>query len=121
MKTDYIDLIEPTPTLHSKKCKFIAFCIKIFLQYAMFIAAFIAWYLYDYFIAGATLLISFIIIGIVRAKMRNSVIPSHQREYHYNDEGIATWFTAKELCSQITPLSSELQLHNAIQKDLERK
>ena len=121
MKTDYIDLIEPTPTLHSKKCKLIAFIIKIFLQYAMFGAAFIAWYLYDYFIAGATLLISFIIIGIIRAKIRNSVIPPHQREYHYNDEGIAAWFSAKELCYEISSLSSESQSHNAIQKGLERK
>ncbi len=121
MKTDYIDLIEPTPTLHSTKCKFIAFVIKTFLQYAIFLAAFIAWYLYDYFIAGATLLISFIIIGIVRAKMRNSVIPSHQREYQYNDEGIATWFTAKELCIEASSLSNESQSHNAVRKGLERK
>jgi len=121
MKTDYIDLIEPTPTLHSKKCKLIVFIIKIFLQYAMFVTAFIAWYLYDYFIAGATLLISFIIIGIIRAKMRNSVIPPHQREYHYNDEGIATWFAAKELCYETSSLSSESQSHSAVQKGLERK
>jgi len=121
MKTNYIDLIEPTPKLYSKKCRLTAFGIKLLLQYGSFIAAFTVWYLYDYFIAGATLLISFIVIGIVRAKMRNSVIPPHQREYYYNDEGIATWFTAKELCSEVSPLSSELQSHNGEQKGLERK
>lgn len=121
MKTDYIDLIEPTPKLYTKKCRFTAFGIKLLLQYSSFIAAFTAWYLYDYFVAGATLLISFILVGIVRSKMRNSVIPPHQREYHYNDEGIATWFTAKELCFEPSSLSSESQSHNAVQKGLERK
>ena len=119
MENDYIDLIEPTPILHSRKCKVIAFSIKLLLQYSSFITAFIAWYLYDYFIAGATLLITFLIIGIVRAKMRNSVIPPHQREYHYTDEGIANWFSAKELCPNQE--SNESQSHNAIQKGLERK
>ncbi len=121
MKTDYIDLIEPTPKLHSKKCKLTAFGIKLLLQYSSYIAAFTAWYLYDYFIAGATLLISFIVVGIVRSKMRNSVIPLHQREYHYNDEGIAAWFTAKELCFEASSLSNESRLHNVVQKGLERK
>ncbi|WP_457749706.1 hypothetical protein [Sulfurimonas sp.] len=100
MQNDYIDLIQTTPVMQTKKCRFIAMLIKLFLQYTPVISAFIAWYLYDYFIAGATLLIMFIIVGIVRAKMRNSVIPLSQREYHYNDEGIANWFTAKEICPQ---------------------
>ena len=98
MDTDYIDLIEPTPKLKTKKCKFFSFMLKIFLQYATFIVAIIAWYFYDYFIAIATLLLSFIIMGIIRSKLRNSVIPVSQREYHYTDEGIADWYTAKVLC-----------------------
>ena len=98
MKNDYIDLIEPTPILHTKKCQFISLIIKLFLQFTPIIAALITWNLYDYFIAGATLLIMFVVVGIVRAKMRNSVIPPSQREYHYNDEGIAKWFTTKEIC-----------------------
>ena len=100
MKNDYIDLIEPTPVLETKKCQIIALLLKYFLQFTPLLTALIAWYMYDYFIAGATLLITFVVIGIVRAKMRNSVIPFSQREYHYNDEGIAKWFTAKELCSK---------------------
>ncbi|WP_151900622.1 hypothetical protein [Sulfurimonas hydrogeniphila] len=98
MKNDYIDLIEPTPVLKTKKCQIIAFLLKFLLQFTPVFTALIVWYMYDYFIAGATLLITFIVVGIVRAKMRNSVIPLSQREYHYNDEGIAKWFTAKELC-----------------------
>lgn len=102
MKDDYIDLIQPTPVLHTKKCRLIALVIKLLLQFAPMITAIAAWYMYDYFIAGATLLIMFVVVGIIRAKMRNSVIPLSQREYHYNDEGIANWFTAKEICPDDT-------------------
>lgn len=98
MQNDYIDLIEPIPKLYSKKCKFISLIIKLFLQYTTFAAGLIAWFLYDYFIAIATLLLTFIVMGIIRSKIRNSVIPQKQREYQYNDQGIADWYTAKELC-----------------------
>ena len=98
MQNDYIDLIEPTPKLHSKKCKFISLLIRLFLQFTTIIVGLITWYLYDYFMAIATLLLSFIIMGIVRSKLRNTVIPPNQREYQYNDKGIADWYTAKELC-----------------------
>ncbi|MDO8454672.1 MAG: hypothetical protein Q7S59_08895 [Sulfurimonas sp.] len=98
MQTDYINLIEPTPKLHSKKCKLISFFVRIFLQFTTLTASLVAWYLYDYFIAFFTLILTFIIMGIVRSKIRNSVIPPNQREYQYNDQGIADWFTARELC-----------------------
>jgi len=98
MQNDYIDLIEPTPKLHSKKCKLISLLLRLFLQFTTFIVGLITWYLYDYFMAIAALLLSFIIMGIVRSKLRNAVIPPNQREYQYNDQGIADWYTAKELC-----------------------
>ncbi|WP_373001334.1 hypothetical protein [Sulfurimonas sp.] len=98
MENDFIEMMEPTPKLHSKRCKLISFLLRIFLQFSIYIVAIIVWLMYDYFIAIATLLLSFIIMGIIRSKIRNSVIPPKQREYQYNDQGIADWFTAKELC-----------------------
>jgi hypothetical protein len=98
MNNEYIDLIEPTPKLKSTKCKFIALALQLFLQYSIYLIVIGAWYFYDYFVAGATLLLSFIIIGIIRAKLRNSVIPPNQREYQYNDAAIATWYSAKHIC-----------------------
>jgi hypothetical protein len=122
MRNETLEIIKPTPVLHSKKCKITAFIIKILLQFSTPLAAFIAWYLYDYFVAGATLLIAFLIMGIIRSKMRNSVIPPNQREYHYTDEGIAVWFTAKELCIESEPTTSnESLLHNVEQKGLEKR
>lgn len=98
MPNNIIDLMEPTPKLHSRKCKLISYLLRIFLQFTTFTTALIAWYFYDYFIAIAILILTFIIMGIIRSKIRNSVIPLKQREYQYNDQGIADWFTAKEIC-----------------------
>jgi len=98
MNEEIINLIEPTPKLHSQKCKYISLLLRIVLQYSIYLLTVGVWYFYDYFIAGATLLLSFIIIGILRAKLRNSVIPLTQREYYYSDAAIADWYSAKYLC-----------------------
>jgi len=98
MNDDYIDLIEPTPKLTSKRCRIISFLIRLLLQFTTYVTAFIVWYLFDIFIAFFALILSFIIVGIIRSKLRNNVIPQSQREYQYNDQGIADWYTAKELC-----------------------
>jgi hypothetical protein len=101
MQTDFIDQIEPTPKLYTKKCKIISFLLRVFLQFTTFVTSLMAWYFYDYFIALLTLVLSFIIMGIIRSKIRNSVIPPNQREYQYNDQDIANWYTARELCIEI--------------------
>lgn len=99
MQNNYIDLVEPTPKLHSKKCRIISFLLRIFLQFSIYLITVIVWVISDFFIALLSLVLSFIIIGIVRSKIRNSVIPTKQREYQYNDQGIADWYTAKEICN----------------------
>ena len=101
MQNDYIEMIEPTPKLTSKKCKALALCIEYALRFSAYVTTLTVWYLYDYFIAGATLLLSFIVLGIIRAKLRNSSIPAKQQEYHYNDNGIATWYVAKNICFDV--------------------
>jgi hypothetical protein len=101
MQNDFIPLIEPTPEIISAKCKIVSLLLKLFLQYMTILSTLISWYIYDYFIALLTLVLSFIIMGIVRSKLRNSVIPITQREYHYDDRAIAQWYSAKELCNTL--------------------
>lgn len=98
MQNEYINLIEPTPKLNSKKCRLISFLLRLFLQFTTFIIPLVVWYIYDYFIAILALVLTFIVMGIIRSKIRNSVIPPSQSEYQYNDKGIADWFTAKRIC-----------------------
>jgi len=104
---DDIEIIESTPFLVSKKCKYISKIIAIFLETTTIFSALIAWYIYDYFIALATMVLIFIIVGIVRAKIRNEVIPITQIERYYNDKEIADWYTAKRICDD--ELEAELE------------
>ncbi len=98
MENDFLELIEPTPTIQTKKCRALVLCITFFLKFSTIIGALIAWIFYDYFVAAATLLITFLVIGIIRSKLRNEVIPPNQREFHYTDKAIATWYVAKRIC-----------------------
>jgi len=102
MQNDFLEMIEPTPKIHSKKCKIISLLIRILLKFTTLFVTLFSWYLYDYFIAFFTMILSFIIVGIIRSKLRNSVIPAKQREYQYNDKGIADWYTARELCIELS-------------------
>jgi len=102
MDKNTIELREPTPTLQSKKCKLLANILTLFLQTALYLITAISWYFYDYFIALLTLVLSFIVMGIIRSKLRNSSIPLSQREYQYTDKEIALWYVAKEICFEQT-------------------
>jgi len=102
MQNDFLEILEPTPKIHTKKCKIVSLLLRLLLQFTTPLTTLISWYLYDYFIAFFTMLFTFLIIGIIRAKLRNSVIPAKQREYQYTDKGIADWYTAKELCIEIS-------------------
>ena len=107
MQNDIIDMIEETPKLNSKRCKLISLAISSAISYSPYIVTSIFWINYDYFIAFFALILSFIIVGIIRAKIRNIAIPSKQQEYPYNDKGIADWYTAKEICND--SLESKLE------------
>jgi len=99
MKNDtIIELFTPTPKLLTRKCQLIAKTIEYLLKSTSFVITLAVWYLYDYFIAGATFFMMFIIMGIIRAKLRDEAIPQKQREYQYNDEGLSIWFTARHFC-----------------------
>ena len=98
MQNDFLELIEPTPKLNGKLCQIGAFLLSFFLSYFPLTASLLVWYIYDYFIAGTFFLLSYLVLGILRAKLRNDVIPQKQREFQYNDKGIATWYFAKRIC-----------------------
>lgn len=98
MKNDTIDMIEPTPKLYTKKCRILSYIVWLFLKFTTYIATLITWYIYDYFIAFFVLVLSFIVMGIIRSKLRNIAIPQKQQEYSYTDKAIADWYCAREIC-----------------------
>jgi len=98
MKTD-IQLPEPTPEPVKPICRMAARLLGWSFSYGTYLLAALAWYLYDWFHAAAALLLGFVVFGIVRAKVRNTSIPSAQQEYPYTDQAIAKWFIVRRtLC-----------------------
>ncbi len=108
MENNFIDMIRETPMLHSKKCRFISFMLLMMLRYSVYLITIMVWMKYDFFIAFFILILSFIVVGIIRAKLRNIAIPLQQQEYQYSDKEIADWYTAREICN------------DALEKELER-
>jgi hypothetical protein len=100
MKTD-IPLIEPTPEPLKPSCRIAARLLGWLLTYGTYLLAAGAWYLYDWFYAIAALLLGFVVIGIVRAKIRNISIPPAQQEYQYTDQAIAKWFVVRRMFCDI--------------------
>ncbi len=98
MENNTIEMMEPTPKLYTKKCKVLSFTIWLFLKFTTYITTLIAWYVYDYFIAFFVLILTFIVMGIIRSKLRNIAIPLKQQEYYYSDKSIADWYCAREIC-----------------------
>ena len=93
-----LEMIKPTPTFRSTKCKFTVRVIALLLQFTTPAVALLSWYLYDIYIAFFTMILSFISIGIIRSILRNNSIPKLQQEYTYSDMAIASWFAQKEIC-----------------------
>jgi hypothetical protein len=90
--------IDPTPTLPTRKCRYIARILGWILSYGNYIIALLVWWKSDWFIAIGTLLLGIIIFGIGRSKLRNDSIPPSQREYPYDDYAIATWYMSRNHC-----------------------
>lgn len=109
MKTD-IPLIEPTPEPSRAFCRFAAIALGYFLSYGTYMAALIVWLLYDWFYAVAALLAGFVILGIVRAKIRNISIPLQQQEYQYTDLAIAKWFIVRKTLCDFTNENMQMDI-----------
>ncbi len=107
MNDDIIEPKEDTPSLTSKKCKYIAVAVEVALKTSIYLLTALAWIKYDYFAAIATLLLAFIVMGVLRSKMKVTSIPSKQLEFDYSDKDIAIWYTSKNLCDDI--LESRLE------------
>ena len=92
-----IEIIEPTPFPKNTRCKTVVYAIAGALTLGPLATALLCWYLFDLFFAAASFLIAYLVIGIIRAQMRNGTVPLSQQEYHYNDRAIAAWYVAKRL------------------------
>ena len=95
---NFIPEIEPTPTFKNRWCRWLVKLVAFKLTYMPVVLTLIVLYTVDYFYAIATLLISYLVTGIVRAYMRNNSIPKQQLEYTYSAEAIAAWYLYRTHC-----------------------
>ena len=105
-----LELLEQTPKLYSKKCKLSAKVLEYTLSYFHYLFALFILYEIDYFFAIASLLSGYLVMGIVRSKLRNSVIPPKQQEYQYSDSAIATWYMAHIVCLETKPKNKSKEI-----------
>lgn len=96
-----IPFIEPTPELKKRECRLMAYGLEALLRGGTPVIGLTTWYLANWAYAIGFALLGFIVIGIVRAKMRNDSIPPKQQEYNYSDGSIAKWYVARRLLCEI--------------------
>ena len=90
--------IDPTPALPTRNCRLAARMLGYALSYGNYLIALAVGWKSDWFIAIGSLLLGFIIFGIIRSKLRNDSIPPAQRELPYSDYAIASWYLSRHHC-----------------------
>jgi len=105
---DYIDLIQAPLTPKTRKCKLLVQLLALFLTYAPFLIAGLFFIYFDLFIGIISLIFSYIVIGIIRSKIRIISIPPAQLEYTYDDYTIASWYLLKHYCYENLEKNSNL-------------
>lgn len=108
MQFNDIEEIKQPPKIKSFKCKVVLIVLELFLRFMTLSSGLIALFLYDYFISIATLLVVFIIMGIIRSKLRNIAIPFSQIERDYSDKEIAQWYGGTMICFELDTKENNL-------------
>ena len=98
MQFNDIEEIKQPPMARTFKCKIMFILLELFLRFTTLSVGLLVWYVYDYFIAIATLLVVFIVMGIIRSKLRNIAVPLSQIERDYSDKEIAQWYGSYSFC-----------------------
>jgi len=102
MNNEIIEPIQEVPTLKTSLCKTYALILYLCIRYISIVIALYIWYQYHLFYAFGALFMGFLIMGILKAKMRDSAIPQKQHERNYTDKELAIWFMYKEVCWRIS-------------------
>jgi len=87
-----------TPQMPDRKCKILHFLLTIFLSFGTYIITAGVWFIYNWYYAISTLLLAFILIGILRSKLLHSSVPKVQQEFSYSDQDIAAWYLHLHIC-----------------------
>lgn len=93
-----MEIYTQTPTPSTKVCKLLYTLLWISLSYGAIIITAIVWWLFNWYYALSSLLLAFILIGIIRSKLLHSSIPKVQQEFTYSDKDISAWYLHMYVC-----------------------
>lgn len=88
---DTIELFEEVPALKTTREKFYASLISLSLSYAYYLLTLIIWWQSSWYIALSTLLLAYLLTGIISSKLLHYYIPRKQHEFSYSNKDLAAW------------------------------
>ena len=91
MMQETLELVTPVPKLKSFWHKSLQYMMGIFLDYGAFIIAAIMLLFFHWYIALSTLLVTYLVVGIISSKLVHHFIPLHQQELNYSSFEISAW------------------------------
>ena len=87
-----MNFITLTPEPNSKLCRYVQYGLALILSYANYLVTALFFFIYNWYYAFFALVLSYVISGIIRAKIRNASVPTTQQEFNYSDKEIVAWF-----------------------------
>ena len=88
---DTIELFEAVPPLQTKQEKFYAALMSFGLSYGYFLLALIVWWQSSWYMALSTLLLAYLLTGIISSKLLHMYVPHKQHEFSYSSKDLAAW------------------------------
>ena len=88
------EILEPfvsLPILETRKEKYLALLLAWALSYGYIIVSLFVWTQSNWYIALSSLLLSYIISGIISSKLLHHFVPYSQHEFAYSSKELATW------------------------------
>jgi len=89
---------KPIYILPTFRCKLLAQLLQYTLMFGSITVAFLALYFYDWFIALVGFLFSYIVLGIIRSKIRLVTLHPTQFEENFSDKELAILYISKYFC-----------------------
>ena len=102
--------LKQTPIFKTSRCRFLAYALSYILKFGTLIFSAFIWYVSDYFFAIASLLLFYVVMGIVRSKLLHISIPGVQQEHNYSDLELAHWFLDRRYCFENSSNSPNLKV-----------
>ena len=88
---DTIELFEKVPQLNTRQERIYATLISFTLSFGYYLIALVVWSQSSWYIALSTLLLAYLLTGIISSKLLHAYVPHKQQELSYSNKDLAAW------------------------------